>query len=103
MIKLESLKSDIQFRRLLAQEKIHTNYFTIYFGKNFPDQKNKNLKRRRLQDPDLGHGGPGAVPGHGAHVLPQRGGGRRLLRRDRPADVPDDADLGRGVKGERRR
>ena len=45
----------------------------------FPDQKNKNLERRRLQDPDLGHGGPGAVSGHGAHVLPQRGGGRRLL------------------------
>jgi len=44
MIKLESLKSDTQFKKLLSQKKIHTNYFTIYFGKNLPKKKNKKLK-----------------------------------------------------------
>ena len=43
MVELESLKSNVQFKRLLTQEKIHTNYFTIYFGKNVPKKKNKKL------------------------------------------------------------
>jgi len=43
MIKLESLIPDFQFKRLLAQEKIHTSYFTIYFGKNLTNKKNRKL------------------------------------------------------------
>ena len=34
MIKLQNLKSDLQFKKLLNQKKIHTNYFSIFFGKN---------------------------------------------------------------------
>ena len=41
MIKLESLNSNAQFSRLLAQEKIHTSYFTIYFGK-IDESENRN-------------------------------------------------------------
>jgi len=55
MIKLESLKSDIQFRRLLAQEKIHTNYFTIYFGKNLSDKKNKKLNISFIMKKKIGN------------------------------------------------
>lgn len=43
MIKLKNLNSDFEFRRVLAQEKIHTSYFTIYFSKNLPSQNNRNL------------------------------------------------------------
>jgi len=43
MIKLSSLKSDFQFRRLLSQKKLHTNYFTIYFGKNSDKENKKKL------------------------------------------------------------
>ena len=42
MIKLKNLKSDFQFKRLLGQKKIHTNYFSVYFGKNLiKENKNK--------------------------------------------------------------
>ena len=41
MIKLQNLRSDFQFKSLLSQKKIHTDYFSIYFGKNFTE-KNKN-------------------------------------------------------------
>ena len=43
MIKLKNLKSDFQFRKLLSQKKIHTNYFSVYFGKNFVNKKNNKL------------------------------------------------------------
>ena len=43
MIKLKSLNSNIQFKKLLVQEKIHTSYFTIYFGKNLSNKKNRKL------------------------------------------------------------
>ena len=33
MTKLKNLKSDFQFKRLLGQKKIHTEYFSVYFGK----------------------------------------------------------------------
>jgi len=33
MTKLISLKSDSRFKSLLGERKIHTDYFTIYFGK----------------------------------------------------------------------
>ena len=43
MIKLKNLKSDFQFKRLLRQKKIHTDYFSVYFGKNFTKEKNNKL------------------------------------------------------------
>ena len=43
MIKLKNLKSDFQFRRLLGQKKIHTNYFSVYFGKNLMKENNNKL------------------------------------------------------------
>ena len=43
MIKLKNLKSDFQFKRLLNQKKIHTNYFSVYFGKNLMNENNKKL------------------------------------------------------------
>jgi len=43
MIKLKSLKSDFQFKRLLSQKKIHTDYFSVYFGKNLTKENNNKL------------------------------------------------------------
>ena len=43
MIKLKNLKSDFQFRRLLSQKKIHTDYFSVYFGKNLTKENNNKL------------------------------------------------------------
>ena len=43
MIKLKNLKSDFQFKRLLGQKKIHTNYFSVYFGKNSTKENNNKL------------------------------------------------------------
>ena len=43
MIKLKSLKSDFQFKRLLSQKKINTNYFSVYFGKNLTKENNNKL------------------------------------------------------------
>jgi len=43
MIKLKNLKSDFQFKRLLSQKKIHTNYFSVYFGKNLTKENNNKL------------------------------------------------------------
>ena len=43
MIKLKNLKSDFQFRRLSSQKKIHTNYFSVYFGKNLKKENNNKL------------------------------------------------------------
>ena len=41
MVKLESLKKSNQFRRVLKEKKIHTEYFSIFAAKNFfrPKQK----------------------------------------------------------------
>ena len=43
MIKLKNLTSNFQFKRLLNQKKIHTDYFSVYFGKNLSDENNKKL------------------------------------------------------------
>ena len=43
MIKLKNLESDFHFKRLLGQQKIHTDYFSIYFGKNLKKENNKKL------------------------------------------------------------
>ena len=43
MIKLENLRSNFQFKRLLSQKKIHTNYFSVYFGKNLTKENNNKL------------------------------------------------------------
>ena len=43
MIKFKNLKSDFQFRSLLGQKKIHTDYFSIYFGRNFMKENNNKL------------------------------------------------------------
>ncbi len=43
MIKLKSLSSDSQFKKLLTQNKIHTDYFSVYFGKNLTKQNNNKL------------------------------------------------------------
>ena len=43
MIKLKNLKSDFQFKRLLSQKKIHTDYFSVYFGKNLTKKNNNKL------------------------------------------------------------
>ena len=43
MIKLKNLKSDFQFKKLLSQKKIHTDYFSVYFGKNLIKENNNKL------------------------------------------------------------
>ena len=43
MIKLKNLKSDFQFKKLLGQKKFHTNYFSVYFGKNLMKQSDNKL------------------------------------------------------------
>lgn len=42
MIKLSSLSSDSEFKKLLKLNKINNDYFTIYFGKIYSNAK-KNL------------------------------------------------------------
>ena len=44
MIKLTSLNSDDEFKKLLKLKKIHNNYFTVYFGKIYTDDTNTKLK-----------------------------------------------------------
>ena len=43
MIKLRSLESNFQFKKLLTQKKIVTDYFSIYFGKNLSRENNNKL------------------------------------------------------------
>ena len=43
MIKLKNLESDFQFKKLLTQKKIITDYFSIYFGKNLSRKNNNKL------------------------------------------------------------
>ena len=43
MIKLKNLESNFQFKKLLTQKKIITDYFSIYFGKNLSRENNNRL------------------------------------------------------------
>jgi ribonuclease P protein component len=43
MIKLKNLESDFQFKKLLTQKKIITDYFSIYFGKNLSRENSNKL------------------------------------------------------------
>ena len=43
MIKFKNLESDFQFKKLLTQKKIITDYFSIYFGKNLSRENNNKL------------------------------------------------------------
>ena len=41
MVKLESLKKSIQFKKALKEKKVHSDYFSIFAAKNFYEPKNK--------------------------------------------------------------
>jgi len=41
MVKLESLKKSNQFRRVLKEKKIHTDYFSIFAANSFVKPKHK--------------------------------------------------------------
>ena len=41
MVKLESLKKSNQFRKVLKEKKVHTDYFSIFAAKNFFKPKYK--------------------------------------------------------------
>ena len=41
MVKLESLKKSNQFRKVLKEKKVHTDYFSIFAAKNFLKPKHK--------------------------------------------------------------
>ena len=41
MIKLQNLGSNLGFKKILSKKKIHTDYFSIYFGKSL-DRNVKN-------------------------------------------------------------
>jgi len=43
MIKLKNLESNFQFKKLLTQKNIITDYFSIYFGKNLSRENNNKL------------------------------------------------------------
>ena len=43
MIKLKNLESNFQFKKLLTQKKIITDYFSFYFGKNLSRKNNNKL------------------------------------------------------------
>ena len=43
MIKIQSLNQNRQFLSLLKKKRINNNYFTIYYGKNNSEIKNKIL------------------------------------------------------------
>ena len=42
MVKLESLKKSNQFRKVLKEKKVHTDYFSIFAAKNFFKAKHKS-------------------------------------------------------------
>ena len=42
MVKLESLKKSNQFRKVLKEKKVHTDYFSIFASKNFFKPKFKS-------------------------------------------------------------
>ena len=41
MVKLESLKKSSQFKKVLKEKKVHSEYFSIFASKNFYKPKNK--------------------------------------------------------------
>ena len=55
MIKLKNLKSNFQFRKLLGQKKIHTDYFSVYFGKNLMKENNNKLNIGFLMKKKVGN------------------------------------------------
>jgi len=55
MIKLKNLKSDLQFKKLLGQKKIHTDYFSVYFGKNLIRENNRNLNISFIMKKKIGN------------------------------------------------
>ena len=55
MIKLKNLESDFQFRSLLGQKKIHTDYFSIYFGRNFMKENNNKLNISFIMKKKIGN------------------------------------------------
>jgi ribonuclease P protein component len=55
MTKLENLKSDFQFKRLLGQKKIHTDYFSVYFGKNLRKENNNKLNISFIMKKKIGN------------------------------------------------
>ena len=42
MVKLESLKKSIQFKKALKEKKVHSDYFSIFAAKNFYKPKCNN-------------------------------------------------------------
>ena len=42
MVKLESLKKSYQFKKVLKQKKVHTEYFSLFAAKNFYKPKNNS-------------------------------------------------------------
>ncbi len=42
MVRLESLKKSNQFKKVLKQKKLHTDYFSLFATKNFYKPKNKS-------------------------------------------------------------
>tara|TARA_B100000575_G_scaffold292473_1_gene300988 strand:- start:376 stop:723 length:348 start_codon:yes stop_codon:yes gene_type:complete len=42
MVKLESLKKSNQFKKVLREKKVHSNYFSIFAAKNFFTPKYKS-------------------------------------------------------------
>ena len=55
MIKLKNLESDFQFKKLLTQKKIITDYFSIYFGKNFSRENNNKLNISFIMKKKIGN------------------------------------------------
>ena len=41
MVKLESLKKSNQFKKVLKEKKVHTNFFSIFAARNFHKPKHK--------------------------------------------------------------
>ena len=41
MVKLESLKKSNQFKKVIKEKKIHTDYFSVFAAKNFFKSKHK--------------------------------------------------------------
>ena len=54
MIKLKNLESNFQFKKLLTQKKIHTDYFSVYFGKNLTKENNNKLNISFIMEKKVG-------------------------------------------------
>ena len=42
MVKLESLKQSNQFKKVLKEKKVHSEYFSLFAARNFYKPKSKN-------------------------------------------------------------